>query len=134
MSSPSTPHKPRKKKRQLVRSNTLSDIATLEPGSNSIKPEFNLVAFLLPARGTVSQWILIPLILIFAALFRWSIGVWDYSGFNTPPMHGDYEAQRHWMEITQHLPTSMWYFYDLPYWGLDYPPLTAYHSWICGKM
>lgn len=26
------------------------------------------------------------------------------------------------------------YFYDLPYWGLDYPPLTAYHSWICGKM
>lgn len=20
------------------------------------------------------------------------------------------------------------------YWGLDYPPLTAYHSWICGFM
>lgn len=50
------------------------------------------------------------------------------------PMHGDFEAQRHWMEITTHLPVSSWYFYDLPYWGLDYPPLTAYHSWMAGKM
>jgi len=49
-------------------------------------------------------------------------------------MHGDFEAQRHWMEITNHLPVSFWYFYDLQYWGLDYPPLTAYHSWIAGKM
>ena len=23
---------------------------------------------------------------------------------------------------------------DLNYWGLDYPPLTAYHSWICGAV
>lgn len=53
-------------------------------------------------------------------------------GYATPPMHGDYEAQRHWMEITLHLPTREWYFYDLPYWGLDYPPLTAYVSYICG--
>ena len=50
------------------------------------------------------------------------------------PMHGDFEAQRHWMEITNHLPMSFWYFYDLQYWGLDYPPLTAYHSWAAGKM
>jgi alpha-1,3-glucosyltransferase len=49
-------------------------------------------------------------------------------------MHGDFEAQRHWMEITSHLPVSAWYFYDLPYWGLDYPPLTAYHSYILGKV
>ncbi|CAE6445127.1 unnamed protein product [Rhizoctonia solani] len=47
-------------------------------------------------------------------------------------MYGDYEAQRHWMEITYHLPISKWYTYDLQYWGLDYPPLTAYISWICG--
>lgn len=38
------------------------------------------------------------------------------------------------MEITLHLPTSQWYFHDLEYWGLDYPPLTAYHSWVLGKM
>ena len=55
-------------------------------------------------------------------------------GFQKPPMHGDFEAQRHWMEITTHLPMSSWYFYDLEYWGLDYPPLTAYHSWLMGKM
>ena len=47
-------------------------------------------------------------------------------------MFGDYEAQRHWMELTIHLPIRQWYTYDLPYWGLDYPPLTAYASWICG--
>lgn len=47
-------------------------------------------------------------------------------------MHGDYEAQRHWMEITLHLPMREWYSHDLPYWGLDYPPLTAYVSYICG--
>ena len=23
---------------------------------------------------------------------------------------------------------------DLLYWGLDYPPLTAYHSWVCGAI
>lgn len=49
-------------------------------------------------------------------------------------MYGDFEAQRHWMEITIHLPLSKWYTYDLPYWGLDYPPLTAYHSWLLGKL
>lgn len=54
------------------------------------------------------------------------------SGAGKPPMFGDFEAQRHWMEITYHLPPSQWYFYDLQYWGLDYPPLTAFVSWLCG--
>jgi len=49
-------------------------------------------------------------------------------------MFGDYEAQRHWMEITTRLPISQWYFHDLQWWGLDYPPLTAYHSWLLGKV
>lgn len=56
------------------------------------------------------------------------------SGFGLPPMYGDFEAQRHWMELTSHLPMAKWYIYDLQYWGLDYPPLTAYHSWLLGKM
>lgn len=38
------------------------------------------------------------------------------------------------MEITTHLPISQWYFHDLDWWGLDYPPLTAYHSWVLGKI
>ena len=49
-------------------------------------------------------------------------------------MFGDYEAQRHWMEVTTQLPISQWYFHDLQWWGLDYPPLTAYHSWALGKI
>jgi alpha-1,3-glucosyltransferase len=49
-------------------------------------------------------------------------------------MYGDFEAQRHWMEITTRLPVSQWYFHDLEWWGLDYPPLTAYHSWVLGIM
>jgi len=57
-----------------------------------------------------------------------------YPGFKSPPMHGDYEAQRHWMEITTQLPVSQWYFHDLEWWGLDYPPLTAYHSWLLGQI
>ncbi|KJH44901.1 ALG6, ALG8 glycosyltransferase family protein [Dictyocaulus viviparus] len=51
-------------------------------------------------------------------------------------MFGDFEAQRHWMEITYNLPVKEWYINtnnnDLLYWGLDYPPLTAYHSYLMG--
>ena len=53
-------------------------------------------------------------------------------------MYGDYEAQRHWMEITFNLNIFEWYWNttnnDLLYWGLDYPPLTAYHSCLMGYM
>ncbi|CEG84076.1 hypothetical protein RMATCC62417_17929 [Rhizopus microsporus] len=91
----------------------------------------------------------VPIVITLFALFtRWSVALNPYSGrlvhssvgvilkltlgYNTPPLFGDYEAQRHWMEITLHLPFSQWYTYDLQWWGLDYPPLTAYHSWLCG--
>eukprot|EP00455_Lapot_gusevi_P050951 TRINITY_DN7494_c0_g1_i2.p1 TRINITY_DN7494_c0_g1~~TRINITY_DN7494_c0_g1_i2.p1 ORF type:complete len:499 (+),score=114.55 TRINITY_DN7494_c0_g1_i2:110-1606(+) len=78
------------------------------------------------------------LVALFAILVRYSVSLNPYSGFQKPPMHGDYEAQRHWMEITINLPLSEWYFNttqnNLQYWGLDYPPLTAYHSWIMGKI
>ncbi|RHZ61872.1 hypothetical protein Glove_345g49 [Diversispora epigaea] len=74
------------------------------------------------------------IILIFGIYVRWTIGLNPYSGYNTPPMYGDYEAQRHWMELTLHVPINQWYYYDLEWWGLDYPPLTAYVSWLCGKI
>ncbi|CAI7924068.1 unnamed protein product, partial [Closterium sp. NIES-53] len=61
---------------------------------------------------------------------------------HTPPKYGDYEAQRHWMEITVHLPPALWYrnstSNDLAWWGLDYPPLTAWqsraHGWLMHRL
>ncbi|KAK8557136.1 hypothetical protein V6N13_013412 [Hibiscus sabdariffa] len=73
---------------------------------------------------------------VFALFVRVAVGLHPYSGANTPPKFGDYEAQRHWMEITLNLPAKDWYrnssVNNLSYWGLDYPPLTAYQSYIHG--
>lgn len=73
---------------------------------------------------------------VIAIAIRMCVSLNDYSGAGKKPMYGDYEAQRHWMEITYNLPVKEWYVNstsnDLMYWGLDYPPLTAYHSWVCG--
>ena len=59
-------------------------------------------------------------------------------GHQDPPKFGDYEAQRHWMEITTNLEITEWYknnsANNVTYWPLDYPPLTAYHHWLLGKM
>uniref|UniRef100_A0A182PU82 dolichyl-P-Glc:Man9GlcNAc2-PP-dolichol alpha-1,3-glucosyltransferase n=1 Tax=Anopheles epiroticus TaxID=199890 RepID=A0A182PU82_9DIPT len=75
--------------------------------------------------------------IVAAGLFlRAAISLHSYSGQNRPPMYGDYEAQRHWQEVTVNLPVGDWYRNttdnDLLYWGLDYPPLTAYHSYLVG--
>ncbi|KAF2187012.1 glycosyltransferase family 57 protein [Zopfia rhizophila CBS 207.26] len=133
MASPQA-HKPRR--RRKIEEGSLAHVThgtlDLDFHTNTRKPAFPLVAFLWPAKGTVSQWVTIPLILMVVGLFRWTTGFWGYSGYQSPPMHGDFEAQRHWMEITKHLPVSQWYFHDLEWWGLDYPPLTAYHSWLLG--
>lgn len=76
--------------------------------------------------------------ILFSVFLKWATGLFDYSGKGKPPMYGDYEAQRHWMEVTLNLPIKEWYFQtdknDLEYWGLDYPPLTAYHSLLMGHI
>ncbi|XP_054273152.1 probable dolichyl pyrophosphate Man9GlcNAc2 alpha-1,3-glucosyltransferase [Macrosteles quadrilineatus] len=78
------------------------------------------------------------LVILLGVLLRLCVSLHSYSGKNKPPMFGDYEAQRHWMEITLNLPVKEWYINstdnDLMYWGLDYPPLTAYHSLLCGQI
>ncbi|KAL8710660.1 MAG: hypothetical protein Q9225_007256 [Loekoesia sp. 1 TL-2023] len=127
-------HKPRRRKKDETPTPKGSDTTASRSRPSVPSPPFPLAAFLWPAKKSTSQWVILPLVLMAVGLFRWATGFWGYSGFNTPPMHGDFEAQRHWMEITMHLPVSQWYFYDLQYWGLDYPPLTAYHSWLLGKI
>ncbi|XP_026501293.1 dolichyl pyrophosphate Man9GlcNAc2 alpha-1,3-glucosyltransferase [Vanessa tameamea] len=88
-----------------------------------------------PDKFTVTKEALLPG-LFFALFLRWCVAAYPYSGYKKPPMYGDYEAQRHWQEITVQTQVSHWYRNttqnDLQYWGLDYPPLTAYHSFLIG--
>lgn len=81
---------------------------------------------------------ILPLGFLLALLTRWAVSLYPYSGKGKSPMYGDYEAQRHWQEITWNIPVHQWYANstknDLMYWGLDYPPLTAYHSYLCAYM
>ncbi|KAF7587345.1 Glucosyltransferase-like protein [Aspergillus hancockii] len=132
--APPPSYRPRKKRKFPLSSSGSNNALIADDGNGKASPAFPLVSFLWAARAGVSQWLILPLILLAVGLFRWAVSLWGYSGFQVPPMHGDFEAQRHWMEITIHLPMSKWYTYDLQYWGLDYPPLTAYHSWLLGKI
>ena len=43
------------------------------------------------------------LILSIGLVVRYGTSLWPYSGQGSPPMFGDYEAQRHWQEITVNL-------------------------------
>ncbi|KAF9533133.1 ALG6, ALG8 glycosyltransferase family-domain-containing protein [Crepidotus variabilis] len=101
------------------------------PTSEHIEPSLARRYIRYMHKSSLHNYVL-PSLISFALLIRLMITLSSYSGMNSPPMYGDYEAQRHWMEITKHLPMKEWYWYDLPYWGLDYPPLTAYVSWLCG--
>ncbi|GMT16761.1 hypothetical protein PFISCL1PPCAC_8058 [Pristionchus fissidentatus] len=78
----------------------------------------------------------LTVVVLLGVVVQLVVGLGSYSGKGRPPMHGDFEAQRHWMEITHHLPVQEWYrntsSNNLQYWGLDYPPLTAYHSKLMG--
>ncbi|XP_068314030.1 probable dolichyl pyrophosphate Man9GlcNAc2 alpha-1,3-glucosyltransferase [Pyrus communis] len=84
-------------------------------------------------RGITASFLSIAL---FSLLVRVAVSLHPYSGAGNPPKYGDFEAQRHWMEITLNLPIKDWYrnstVNDLTYWGLDYPPLTAYQSYVHG--
>lgn len=93
------------------------------------QPRFSLRSSLPPLRALLC-------LLSLALLFRVLVSGGSFSGEGRPPgspIGGDYEAQRHWMEITLNLPIAEWYLgahpaNNLQYWGLDYPPLTAYVS------
>lgn len=74
------------------------------------------------------------LLMLLSLLYRLLVASFPYSGQGDGPRYGDFEAQRHWMELCVNLPLLQWYTYDLDYWGLDYPPLTAFHSFVIGKV
>ncbi|KAJ1502570.1 Glucosyltransferase-like protein, partial [Coelomomyces lativittatus] len=45
-------------------------------------------------------------IICFAFFLRAILSRFSYSGKNIAPQFGDFEAQRHWLEITLHLPPA----------------------------
>lgn len=73
-----------------------------------------------------------------ALVLRAATSLHPYSGEGDAPLFGDYEAQRHWMEVTIELPPRLWYRdvtgNNLTYWGLDYPPLSGYASFVAGSL
>lgn len=89
----------------------------------------------LVGRGVIPAFLCVA---VFGLLVRVCVSLHLYSGAGDPPKYGDFEAQRHWMEITTNLPVNDWYrnssVNDLRYWGLDYPPLTAYQSYVHGML
>lgn len=109
-----------------------ASIVTKPKTSESIIVNSPLYGFLSPFRPVQSQWLIKYIVILFALIIRTAVSFGSYSGENTPPMFGDFEAQRHWLDITVNLPVAKWYWYKLQYWGLDYPPLTAYHSFFLG--
>jgi len=66
----------------------------------------------------LSNWSL-PLGLIFAGLVKVGVGFGGFSGKDTPPMFGDFEAQRHWCEITLGKRWGEWYTHREDWWLLD---------------
>lgn len=80
MASPPTPsYRPRQKKKLLATPGSNNELI-VDPGSPRASPAFPLVSFLWGARGGVSQWLILPLILMVVGLFRWAVGLWGYSG------------------------------------------------------
>lgn len=81
-------HKPRKKTKKdnaNEGSSASQDSAVVSEGSLQ-KPAFPLASFLWPARKGTSQWVILPLTLMVAGLFRWAIGLWGYSGESSLPI------------------------------------------------
>jgi alpha-1,3-glucosyltransferase len=96
------------------------------------------------------EWLIALAVIVW---IKWAVGLGGWSGMSSmhtildmtdfthactgkgyPPLYGDMEAQRHWLSLVSHLPPSQWYFHNLKHWGLDYPPLTAYHSWLLAQI
>lgn len=58
-----------------------------------------------PYSGVTLIWAWSTKVGLYAAATQQRVGL---TGAGVAPMHGDYEAQRHWMELSIHLPVSEW--------------------------
>ena len=82
MAAESGTHRPRplhpKSKQATSRSGRGSAVDVGPDGR--LRPAFPLAATLWSARAGVSAWVVLSLIVMATALFRWALGCWDYSG------------------------------------------------------
>ena len=104
-----------------------------------IKPNHPLYIYELIENQIKSNVVSFTILLdFFIILIKILVGQYGYSGEQDPPKYGDFEAQRHWMELTLYLSPDEWYtnseLNEEKYWPLDYPPLSGYHSFILGKI
>ncbi|XP_013931401.1 PREDICTED: dolichyl pyrophosphate Man9GlcNAc2 alpha-1,3-glucosyltransferase [Thamnophis sirtalis] len=74
-----------------------------------IECPFAPVSFGLDGRPAMEKWSLITITVLLGLIARWTVSLGPYSGAGKAPMYGDYEAQRHWQEITYNLPVKHWY-------------------------
>lgn len=79
MAPPNPSHRPRKKRKFASSLAGSNDSLILETDGKP-SPAFPLVSFLWAARAGVSQWLILPLILMVVGLFRWAVSLWGYSG------------------------------------------------------
>lgn len=80
MASPHVSRKPRRRRKLDDFSGSIQGSSTVDATGATKAPAFPLVAFLWPAKGSVSTWIVLPCILMVVGLFRWATGYWGYSG------------------------------------------------------
>lgn len=79
MAPPTPSHRPRKKRKVAISPGSNNNLI-LDVGEGKQFPAFPLVAFLWAARAGVSQWLILPLVLMAVGLFRWAVSLWGYSG------------------------------------------------------
>lgn len=77
VSASPSPHKPRRRNKKTAH---FDNSVNVKPEALIRTPSFPLAAFLWPARSSLSQWEVLPLILMVVGLFRWAAGLWGYSG------------------------------------------------------
>lgn len=80
MPPPPSSYRPRKKRKFVSAFSGSNSALILETESGKSSPAFPLVSFLWAARAGVSQWLVLPLILMTVGLFRWAVSLWGYSG------------------------------------------------------
>ena len=85
----------------------------------------DLSSFVLKIVKNLSEFMLSLLV---SLLIKKLVSLGPHSGINQPPLFGDMEAHRNWMYVTRF--QTDWYKFNTQYWGLDYPPLAAYHAYI----